>query len=314
MTRPCLMLILGAALIACSDGGTAKDSGAPGLPYGWDCAKDSECSSGLCVDSFCSKECQHLSDCAAVEGVPWDCGEVTEKSKIACYPRRAQTVPYTVGHDCSLDGKCAVGYRCMGPEGTTGRYCSKTCEIDRDCPARYRCTQARIGTQTPEPDKWCRRRDFCHPCAIDDQCGVQPDALCLQDTKGHGYCTKSCDPAGRSCAQWTACLNVGPRRYACKPVNGTCFNPAGGGYCDTCITFGWVTLADGDFTINEVGSCKDGTICYLLNKATSENVCVTPCPDDLCPGNGVSCFDLKSLGGKYCIPSPDGKSFGTCSP
>lgn len=226
-------------------------------------------------------------------------------------------MPFTVGHNCSLDLKCAVGFRCLGPEGTADRYCSKTCESDRDCPPRYRCAQARVGNQPPEPDKWCRRRDFCHPCVIDEQCGTPPENLCVRDDLGHGFCSKACPPTGVGCPVWAKCENVGNKQLQCKPKRGTCFNPGGGGLCDNCTTFGWVNLANGDFTLNEPGSCRGDGSCYMLSKTSTENVCITPCAaDGSCPPPSGSisytCFELKSLAGKYCLPSPDGQAFGSC--
>jgi hypothetical protein len=206
----------------------------------------------------------------------------------------------------------------MGPENTASRYCSKTCESDRDCPPRFRCARARTGLQPAEPERWCRRRDFCHPCVIDEQCGDTADAPCVRDPAGHGYCSKSCDPDHESCADWTRCEAAGDGHHQCRPKSGSC-SKAEGDLCDNCTTFGWVSQSTGDFTLNEVGGCKAGAACYLLSKAGTETVCITPCAaDGSCPpavgGVSFSCFELKSLAGKFCLPSPDGKLFGSCSP
>jgi hypothetical protein len=316
------ILLLGLSLVAaCSSQGPAQDATVERalLAYGEECFEDQQCSSGLCVDSVCSRECKRLADCPPAAGRTYDCGEVQEKSRVACYPRRSPAVPYAVGHDCSLDLKCAVGYRCLGQENTTDRYCSRTCANDRDCPPRFRCAQARVGIGEPEPDRWCRRRELCHPCVIDDQCGTPPQNLCVRDAAGRSFCSRACDPAGSGCPAWARCEDAGNGQFQCKPRRGACYHPEGGGLCDHCITFGWVSQPNGDFTVNEVGTCKAGSACYLLSKMTAENVCLSPCaPDGTCPAAGggltYACFELKSLAGKYCLPTPDGNTLGTCSP
>jgi hypothetical protein len=63
-----------------TDAGTDTDAG-PGA-YGTPCTENESCASKLCfveqgADSgVCTETCQQKSDCPAVEGTPFDCGEL----------------------------------------------------------------------------------------------------------------------------------------------------------------------------------------------------------------------------------------------
>jgi hypothetical protein len=352
LTRLTWALTAGVALLACSDddnGNGNKDQGVPDASlaaYGEPCQQNDECSSQLCVvhaalnKGFCSKTCKRLSDCPPVGGKGWDCGELTT-GEIACYPRTYRAEKYGMAHDCSLDGVCGAGYICMGNPGDADRYCSNKCQGDMDCPPQYRCSQVRVGTEL-EADKWCRRRAFCHPCVIDDQCGG-PEDLCVKDINGNGYCSQTCSKTGATCPSYAKCEDAGNNKFQCRHKAGACYKSleADGGLCDPCIIHGWTTLAPGgdacvtdvncphypkqycltainkclpvDYTIAEEGVCQKGSYCLLLDQYTGEAACIDPCTDT-CPSDTYFCGTIRSLGAKFCVPVDGDGYITSCHP
>ena len=243
---------------------------APDTPreYGGACDMDDDCRSKLCVDGFCSKLCRRLGDCEPVRVDPdpskpagtlggpckedqtcgrgstchlgkecllaFDCGRVGEAT-IGCYPQQYDARPYTTGHDCSLDGICAQSYECMGQAGASDRFCSPTCDHDRQCPPHLRC--ARLSTTGGKTERRCMLRRMGHPCDIDDQCwGTEASELgCVMDVNGNGYCSKTCsrsDPG--TCPPFAKCEEAGGGRQMCKYKAGFAYTE-GGTLCDPCI-------------------------------------------------------------------------------
>ncbi len=324
---PASMILIALALAACGDknGNTpvdaALDTTRPPSPYGMACEKDDECESKLCVEKACSKLCKSQLDCPIAANVAFECGEVPTLKKVACYPRRYIVGKGGLGYDCTLDELCGVGFKCMGQPGTTDRYCSKPCKEDWDCPPRYRCTKTRTGKDAPEAESFCRRREFCHPCAIDDQCG--PGNLCITDINKNRYCGKACSGGG-TCPTYAKCEDAGNGKQQCKHKAGYCYKSltAESDLCEPCLIHGWVGTASADYAIAEEGICKKEGFCYLLSTYSMEAGCIMPCgTGDTCPAStkyNYACADLKSLGGKYCVPTtidPDTgqKIFGSCA-
>jgi hypothetical protein len=308
-------------LVGCSDNG--GDNGHPPPPdaglkaFAAPCQKDEECDSTLCVKGLCSMTCKRQSDCPIVRGKPFDCGEIKEGT-IGCYPKTYNDSAFGMGHDCSLDGKCGVGYKCMGQAGDADRYCSNQCETDMDCPPAYRCSQARIAKDL-EKEKWCRRRQFCHPCVLDDQCGG-PEDLCVKDVNGNGYCGKACSKTGATCPPFAKCEDAGNGKLQCRHKSGMCFKSfkSEGKLCDPCIAHGWKkNLAGLMVTIAEEGLCQEDGFCYLLDRYTGEAACITPCSGGKCPSSKYGCAEdgsgiHASLGKELCIPL-EGQYIGSCA-
>lgn len=316
--RACLAVFL---IAGCSDGNGDKADGSVPLPdsgpaaYGADCQKDDDCESKLCFlkdgadKGICSKTCKRISDCSPVNGKLYDCGELPN-GEIGCYPQTYHTVPYTQGHDCSLENKCAMGFRCMGNQGDADRYCASTCESDRDCPPKYRCATVRKGKEL-DPDKWCMRRQFCHPCVIDDQCGG-PDDLCIKDSNGNHYCSKTCTMTGATCPGYAKCEDAGNNKLQCRHKAGFCFKSfdSDGELCDPCVVHGWTTTDKGTVTLAEDGICKKENHCILLDQYTGEGACVSACssPSE-CPAE-FGCGPAGPEDSDVCVPTKFDPNYG----
>jgi len=336
-------------IVGCSDGDGDHDAGPPdaGLsPYGYACEADADCESGECLEyvadrskgtkkKVCTKPCTQLSDCGSVFGKPLDCGEV-EPGKLRCIPRNYITKQYFQGHNCSLDGKCVVGYLCTGMSGDGDRYCASTCDVDTDCPPRYRCATTRTGKDL-DKEKRCLLRKFCHPCAFDDQCGG-PDDLCVRDKNGNHYCGKACTKTGQTCPGYAKCVDAGNNKLQCQHKAGYCFKSFNkeGERCDPCIVHGWNKKNTGGntftqpTTIAEEGACKDGLYCQLLDIYTGDSGCIEPCTsDDKCSASDDTCWDAIAnasiglttdsfffpiFGKRMCAPEASGTLVGCYPP
>lgn len=301
-------------------------------PYGAICESPEGCESGMCVDGYCSQLCKRLSDCPPVREAPdpakaagtaggpckedgtcrkglmcvsgeclraFDCGRVDEHT-LACYARVYDTRSHTTGHNCSMDGLCGQTYTCIGAPADADRYCSPTCEEDKQCPPEYRC--ARLTDYEGNTQRRCMRRRFGHPCDIDDQCaGTSKSELgCVKDANGKGYCSKTCTPTDSgTCPPYTKCEEAGNGRTMCKFKAGYGYTD-GGKLCDPCIHHGDV---DGKTAVEE-GGCEQGGVCLMLSPYTGESSCLTPCGSGgTCPGDR-KCFDvtIPSAASQLCAP------------
>lgn len=311
--------------VACSGSEESKPDATSLRAYGVQCGADEECESNLCVkyelkgaeQGVCSKACKRQTDCGSHLGQPFDCGEVAEKT-VACYPRTYKTGDYVIGHDCSLDGKCAVGYICTGQPGDADRYCAATCKNDMNCPPKYRCASMRVGKGKTE--QRCLLRKFCHPCVVDDQCGGEED-LCIKDKNGNGYCSKACSKtAAGTCPDYAKCEDAGNSKLQCRHKKGICFKSfdKDGDLCDPCFAHGWKSDNLDMLTIAEDGICKTEGFCFLLDPKTGEAACIMPCGSgETCPDSTYACGTFDSLGGKFCIPikviQGGYKTIGSCA-
>jgi hypothetical protein len=311
MKRFIFSLLFGLLVVGCSDGEGDTDAGPPdgGLkPYGYSCEADADCESKECLEyvanrakaikkKVCTKPCTGLSDCGSVFGKPLDCAEV-ESKKLRCIPRNYKTTQYEQGHNCSADGKCVSSYICTGLSGDADRYCASKCEQDTDCPPRYRCATTRSGKDL-DKEKRCLLRQFCHPCAFDDQCGG-PDDLCVRDKNGNRFCGKACTKTGSTCPGYAKCVDAGNSKLQCQHKAGFCFKSfkKEGERCDPCIVHGWNKKNNGGnsftwpTTIAEEGACKDSLFCQLLDRYTGDAGCIEPCiGTDKCAATEDLCWD-----------------------
>lgn len=302
------IICLGLALACSDDGPSGTDSGVIER-YGEACAKDADCSTGVCEEKVCTKTCKSQSDCPSVAKQHFDCGKVTS-GKTVCYPRKYKDIQ---GKSCAVKDTCAKDQLCVGIEGSAERYCANTCKADMDCPPRYRCGSYQVGNKAAPAKRYCLLRKFCHPCDLDDQCEV--GNKCLKDKNGAGFCSKSCAPMGKTadggptgtCPSSAKCEKVDGKHW-CVHKAGTCFGTFknDGGQCAPCIYHTWSgssSKADGVLTMAEGGQCKKGGYCVLYDRYKGESACLMPCDSsDKCPNADEMCFKFTTtLGGSFCM-------------
>ena len=277
------------------------------LPYGFPCVQQSDCASALCIDGYCSKTCVAHKTCAAASGRRFYCGQATADT-VACYPEQHQTADFATGYDCSVDGKCAVGWKCMGAAGGADRFCSPLCTNDKQCPPSFRCAEIQVGDAAPE--KRCTRRAFGHPCVINDDCGGAED-LCITDKVGAKYCSKACSKTSAStCPPFSECQDAGNGAFQCKYKKGYAYTSAGT-LCDPCL-FHYDEVKGATISpVTEPGRCVEGGACVRLSPYTNETICLTPCDPNRkegetgCP-EGFGC----TVEGEMCVPIMANPDYG----
>ncbi len=329
-TRHLLAGLLPLLLLGCSDDSAQKDAGPPAKDgvagpdqstlkrYGDSCAKDAECQTGLCLLQVCTVKCTQLADCPSVGPQRFDCGEAAA-GVTACYPQTYGDKE--TGKDCSAGGKCAAGHLCAGQPGDTDRYCAAECSTDRDCPPRFRCASTMTG-KTVDAKRYCRKRLFCHPCVIDDQCGGAADR-CVQDGNGNLFCSLACSPTAATdggvpgtCPSYGKCTKEGSG-YQCQHKTGACYKSLDkeGEQCDPCIVHGFRstgTVGDNRETIAEVGQCKAGNYCVEYDTFHHEAACLAPC-SKTCTSSNYYCKNYSTtLGGNFCYPVDSQGYTDTC--
>lgn len=265
------LLCLGAAACASATGGNGTNTAA--LSADIQASGDKP---DVTIDvSTTGKVCTHTAEC----GVGEDCNSAD--GKVATCVKR--TYPVGAGTLCGAN-VCGDGLDCPNVESGLA-LCTATCATDLDCPVATSChVDAKDGTSS------CRTRQFCAPCATDEQCG--PGNLCIpmgpdDPTK---FCSTPCNKGGSECPPYAACQDIGDGNYACRHKNGTCSGD--GSLCAPCVTGS--------------GACAGGGAC-LHHPGTGESFCSMPCgAGDTC-GAGFSCVDVGVKDGttvvKQCLPA-----------
>ncbi|MCA9668140.1 MAG: hypothetical protein KC503_21225 [Myxococcales bacterium] len=361
MPRFIPILLTLALLMGCNSGdGDPVDAGPPDTgprPYGGECTDDKDCESNMCIEGFCSKLCAAQTDCKSLRVDPdpnkpkgslggpcrdngscakglecysgeclrdFQCGKTAKDDQVACFARKYDDQPFTTGYDCSADGRCANGWKCIGTAGSRNRFCSPNCESDTECPPQFRCTEyapsEAIKDWEKKKDKRCMPRRIGHPCEIDDQCfseiaGVAHN-FCVKDTKGNGYCTTECkanEPG--TCPPFMKCEDAGNNKLRCRFKAAQAYPAAGAGKrCEPCISHG---QQERDVLYFDIGQCAPGGLCFELSPYSRESVCLEPCPSDgMCPNADDRCTIADP---KVCVPTkidPDTQSrvIGSCYP
>jgi hypothetical protein len=303
----------------------------------------------------CTRTCTSQSDCPVGWACGLAHPEDAAIYGATCYPATWATVAGGFGTDCSLvsedpksPGKmcvagamnpCAMGFVCHATARCdVAAYCTKGCATDLDCPPTMFCgaLSAKVcvtdndcsGSSKCMPvpngtakvctgDTMCLKREFCSPCAVDDQC--PPSHLCATDTGGNRFCGKLCDPRKDptnpdiECPQpaniqdstgntvpagdvFEKCVPsaVGSKKSVCRPRVGQCHGPSSiagipaGGVCAWCRT-------------GEPGDCPNGE-CFV-DAFTTEHFCTQGCTatvavrngnimvtNDDCPKPGAACL------------------------
>jgi hypothetical protein len=270
----------GAAIQTCQPNGKVAGIGTP-CPNGTECAGFQACPDGSpCASGGCAPElCKPLTCTNSV------------KNNLGQYCTLA---------DCKADTDCPGGYACedqrdphalcgSNPPKGNNAYCGTTQDA---CVAA--ADFAKDGATYSEGElclqrKYCKKRDYCWPCANDLDCGNLPGGRCV-DVGGSNRCVAACAassdcPANASCVAGT-----------CQPSSGACEGQ--GKLCDVCQT-------DSDCPGGYCYSTGRERACVPLNKGT-------PCTND------ASCPTVQSGKQGTCLNdfqgvSPDSPLFGTCS-
>lgn len=224
MTRTWIIAaFLGWATVAgCGDdGGGAPDAAVPDADlFGADCTMGQACGPYTCAEGRCTTACTATSECRTGT----ECRD-TGGGAFMCVPMQWNEA---VGKSCALGGAadCPSGFTCeQVRQDDPNSYCTTTCADDRECPPAFRCLNPGTG------EKRCVRREFCSPCALDEQCQttLNPDGACATDSSGPEVCSKACDPAGETCPRGFLCMGG-----VCVHHTGSCFGT--GKTCDPCTT------------------------------------------------------------------------------
>lgn len=301
------LAILGFFVVGCSGG---DDTPPPQEPraFGLPCTLDDDCESKMCLDGHCSRVCAKASDCPPAAGKYFFCGTAKDDGTVACYPKQHDDRPFATGYNCSADGKCGIGWKCLGVPGEPDRFCSPECKNDKECPPTMRCASIQEGDKAAEMR--CVRRQWGHPCVIDDQCGG-PNDLCITDANGAKYCSKACekDKAG-TCPVFAKCEDAGNGKLQCRHAKGYAYK-TDGEQCDPCVWHYEVQSGNDTLPVSDASGCKDGGLCIRLSPYTNETACALPCAAECeknedC-GSGNTCRTLSTSGGaiKLCSCNTD---------
>jgi hypothetical protein len=287
-----------------------------GVPLGHDCPNGNECyGDSFCFEGMCTTTCQSNADCW--EGT--ECRPLGTAAVMTCVTVRYRTGPVMVGtscgvdptacdgvdpecdpkhgcdQTCSSDDECSPAYRCSSEFNTCLRQlfcyarqtddvdavCTQECTDDRDCPPKLYCET--VASDTDPNRKICLRRQFCAPCARDEECDLV-GGVCGTDNLGFGFCTAPCTPAVDSsdpnyytCVQpFSECKDNGDGRTLCHHRYGACVGD--GSLCSPCRS-----RADCDWA--------SGAVCYRSSWG-QERFCTTVC-DTTCPA-GYACFEFNN--------------------
>jgi hypothetical protein len=291
---------------ACSDGGGEPPPPEP-RAFGLPCTLDEDCEGKMCLDGHCSKVCSKQADCPPAAGKYFFCGTAKDDGTVACYPKQHDDRPFATGYDCSADGKCGIGWKCLGTPGEPDRFCSPECKNDKECSPKMRCAEVREGDKAPEMR--CVRRQWGHPCVIDDQCGGAID-LCITDSNGSKYCSKACEKdIASTCPQFAKCEDAGNGKLQCRHKQGYAYK-ADGDQCDPCSWHYEYQAGTEVVTVADAKACKTGGMCMRLSPYTNETACALPCATD----TDKTCTKDEDCDSRNCVTLQSGeKRCGFCA-
>jgi hypothetical protein len=332
-----------------SDGGGAIDDAAPvDAPtlshLGVACANQSDCASGVCAHSVCTRACGSQSDCP----VGFDCGiAVPGDATATCYAVQYDTTsPGGFGTSCasvstdptgtapcdpSATSPCASGFVCLASAMCDpAAVCTKACAADTDCPPSMFC-----GTRD-DKSQLCMPRVMCSTCALDDECPA--GAVCALGADGERACQRTCASqsdcphpeadadGGALTADPFTCEAPGDggATKVCAPASGTCHGPSAiaaiqgdGQVCSGC-------------RVGVPSDCAAGLICYR-DAFSLESFCTESCTvqllgstvtEDTCPAGSFctigdpanyGCTASSCMASGACTADPQ-RLTATCHP
>src|SRR5581483_923664 len=153
--------------------------------------------------AYCTGVCAADSDCPIGFACLADFDNPTaDPSKKKCLKR-------SVCDPCSLNDHCPSDFPvCVPTADGMSHYCTKTCNIDGDCPGGATATtnnsanymQCKLGTDVANnPNKYCFHYfgaclgagGVCDPCRLEAEC--KPGTHCLYNTQSfERFCTRTC--------------------------------------------------------------------------------------------------------------------------
>ncbi len=280
------------------------DSGPKKGRLGWQCNDNSDCQSGICIDSRDGKVCTEF----CMESCPagWACKSINWSGDdvFVCLPRFLTLCdPCNTAADCNTD-MSAGGAGCI-PMGADGSFCGGDC-TNSDCPDGYQCKDVSLPQGVKKQ---------CVPISGKCECSKRAIALSLS-TKCYvkndaGKCmgTRTCTQTGLS-----KCDAKTPKPEECNKIDDDC-----NGLTDDGLSKVPCVKKNDYGTCTGTGKCVDGQIvecnapkpgpekCDGLDNncdgQTDEDTCYDgdPCTEDKCdpstngcvyaPLSGVKCDD-----------------------
>lgn len=128
------------------------------------------------------------------------------------------------GSPCAVSNECTAGLLCLGPVGSTSKFCTVDCTAGAACPTGLSC----LGDSRGGSNKACMYPpgdpELCRYCSTGAQCD---SGLCVTNGKNN-WCTIACLDAN-NCGSGYTCEAVQGIGKVCVPVSpcpGQCTTPA----------------------------------------------------------------------------------------
>lgn len=267
---------------------------------GSSCTKDSECTSGHCVDAICCQTaCQETCKKCTLFGGTGKClfvpkGSTDAAAKVPCAGTGVcdgkGTCLLNNGQACAKPGQCASGHCSDGY--CCDKACTGTCMTCNLSTAKGTCSAVPGGSPDTNASPPCSGTQVCDGKG---SCKLKKGQLC----KKHDECVTG------NCMDYYCCDTLcATRCYTCglKGQEGTCsFTP--GGTQDTNAT----QACTGTSVCDGKGNCLaiSGQKCGKDNECYSDSCVDGYCCNIACKNNCERC-DLLGFEGK-CMPSPAGQ-------
>ena len=208
--------------------------------FRWPCLENSDCFSGLCIDTDegsvctrnCSENCPDGWRCAGVQAGGSDVAFVcTPLGTRLCQP-------------CTIDSQCAGGY-CVA-DASGNRACSRPCGDDDSCPSGFACESLASEADAATLSKQCVPITGRCDCTAANAGEERPCPV--ENAFGRCWGVELCDGA----AGWSACNAAVPGPEACDGNDQNC-----NGVADESLT----PPAEPCEVANEAGTCRGVWTC-----------------------------------------------------